>query len=143
MPKWEREWLVVEEGGERTIPGFEFLMDLPANVRQTLLAITEAVRTTGPDSWRDPNTHKAMRGDVDKVHEARDKHGETLYRLFLRWQRDARRVVVLDGRVKPINTAIATAEYSKIEQLAELADKGSDSFAVVDDFATLMLSDSD
>jgi hypothetical protein len=32
-----------------------------------------------------------LQGDLDKVHEARDKHGETLYRLFLRCQRDERR----------------------------------------------------
>lgn len=81
MAQWDREWLVVEDGGERGVPGFEFLMGLPENIRETLLAITQAVRTTGPDQWRDPNTHKAMRGDVDKVHEARDKHGET-------WARD-------------------------------------------------------
>lgn len=106
MSQWGREWLVVERDGIREVPGFEFLVNLPPNVRETLLAITDAVRTTGPDSWRDPNTHKAMRGGLDKVHEARDKHGDTLYRLFLRWQRDERRVVVLDGRVKPNNTAI-------------------------------------
>lgn len=139
MSQWDREWLVVEEGGERGIPGFEFLMGLPPNISQTLLAITDAVRMTGPDRWKDPNTHKPMRGDIHKVHEARDKHGETLYRLFLRWQRTDNRVVVLDGRSKPNRTAISAAEYSKIEQLAELADEGSHHFAVTDDFAAMLL----
>jgi hypothetical protein len=141
VSQWTREWLVIEDGGERRVPGFEFLMGLPPNVCQTLLAITDAVRTTGPDRWRDPNTHKAMRGDLDRVHETRDKHGETLYRLFLRWQRDEQRVVVIDGRVKPNNAAISATEYAKIEQLADLADQGPENFAVADDFAAMMLTD--
>lgn len=140
MSQWTREWLVIEDGGERHVPGFEYLAGLPVNICQTLLAITDAVRTTGPDRWRDPNTHKAMRGDLDNVHEARDKHGETLYRLFLRWQRADQRVVVLDGRFKPNNTGISASEYAKIEQLAHLADRGPEAFAVADDFAATILT---
>lgn len=40
---------------------------------------------------------------------------------------------------KPNNTSISAREYSKIEQLAELADEGSHNFAVTDDFAVLLL----
>jgi hypothetical protein len=50
-------------------------------------------------------------------------------------------VVVLDGRVKPNNSAISATEYAKIEQLADRADQGPDNFAVADDFAAMMLGE--
>ena len=110
------------EDGERKVPAFDWLMSLPLNIRTQLLATVQAVEGGGPDRWRDRRSHKAMRDNVDRVHEARDKHGQTLYRLFLRWQRDERRVVFLDGRVKDNNTQLADTEYVLIEQLADLAD---------------------
>jgi hypothetical protein len=109
---WDEEWLVVEEHGARTVPAFKWLHGLPLNVRKQLLAIVEAVRSTGPDRWYDRTSHRSMTGDLEHVHEARDKQGEKLYRLFLRWHRDERRVVILDGRSKPNKTALAASESS-------------------------------
>lgn len=122
------------------MPGFEFLRRQPHNVRNQLLAIVDAVRTTGPDGWRDPQTHRPMKGHIDQLHEARDKQGETLYRLFLLWQRNERRVVVLDGRVKPNNTALADKEYAEIGELAEAAMTQPSPFAVADDFVRVELA---
>jgi hypothetical protein len=79
---WKEEWLAVEEQGTRAVPAFEWLLDLPLNVRKQLLAIVTAVRFTGPDRWYDMTSHCPMSGDLAHVHEARDKQGETLYRLF-------------------------------------------------------------
>jgi hypothetical protein len=79
-----------------------------------------------------------MSGDLAHVHEARDKQGETLYRLFLRWHRDERRVVILDGRSKPNKTALAVSEYGQIKELADKADEDPPPFATAADFARVM-----
>lgn len=115
---WGVEWLMITEGGEQDVPAVKFLVAIPKNVRDTLWAILDAVRTTGPDQWADPNSHTAMHGDLDFAHEVRDKQGQTLYRLFVVWKRDDRVVVVVDGRKKPNSTAIPDAEYKKIAALA-------------------------
>jgi hypothetical protein len=139
VSRWKREWLVVTDAGKRTVPGFAFLIGLPDNVRIQLLGNLEAVKTVGPDRWKDRKVHKPLKGDADRVHQVGDKHGETLYRLWVRWQRDDKRVVVLDGRIKRNDTALPDAEYEEAQRLADLADVGADSFATADDFALLAL----
>jgi hypothetical protein len=93
----------------------------------------------GPDQWKDTSSHAPMRGDLAHLHEARDRHGQTLYRLYLYWQRTERRVVLLDGRTKPNQTALTDAEYEAVRKLSELADRDPPAFAVVDDFAQMVL----
>jgi hypothetical protein len=141
MALWEIEWLVVDVAGGRTIPAFDYLRKLDTPVRIQLLAIVDAVRSTGPDRWKDRSSHRSMHSDLSHLHEARDKHGETLYRLFLRWQRDDHRVVIIDGRTKPNSTAIADAEYEAIEKLSASIDDHPPPFAVADDFARELLKD--
>jgi hypothetical protein len=51
MARWNVEWLAKTDGGVRSIPAFDFLLDQPSAVRMQLLAIVDAVRTTGPDRW--------------------------------------------------------------------------------------------
>jgi len=46
---WNVEWLVKRNGGVRSVPAFDFLLDQPPAVRIQLLAIVDAVRTTGRD----------------------------------------------------------------------------------------------
>jgi phage-related protein len=98
--RWNVEWLVDRSEGSASIPAYRFLKSLPVNVRVQLLAILEAVQTTGPDQWADRHSHSPMKGNLADLHEVRDKQGETLYRLFVLWQRKERRVVVIDGRAK-------------------------------------------
>jgi hypothetical protein len=136
---WGIEWLVVQAEGTRRVPAFDFLAQQPTNVCTTLLAIVDAVRHGGPDKWRDTHTHAPLHGELDHLHEARDKHGQTLYRLFLCWQREHHRVVVLDGRTKQKNTTLSDADYEAIGQLSEAADADPPSFAVADDFARAVL----
>jgi hypothetical protein len=116
--QWGAEWLRVQEGGVYRVPALDWLLEQPENVQDTMLAIVQGVRAGGPDSWFDP-THVAMSGPVAHLHEARDKHDQTLYRLFLLWQRDERRVVFIDGRTKPNNTALHPSEYETIAALTE------------------------
>lgn len=134
---WGIEWLVVVEKGERHVPAFEFLLLQPASARVQLLAIVDAVRTTGPDRWRDTTSHDSMQGPCAQLHEARDRHGETLYRLYLRWQRNERRVVVIDGGAKPNATALPEGFYDHVAALGATADQVPSPFATADDFARI------
>jgi hypothetical protein len=140
MAPWAAEWLVRTDSGTRTIPAFSFLLDQPAAVRVQLLAIVDAVRSTGPDRWRDTTSHDSMRGACAHLHEARDRHGQMLYRLYLRWQRDERRVVIIDGGVKPNTTTLPNAFYDDLAALAATIEHDLLPFAVADDFARLALT---
>jgi hypothetical protein len=139
MRRWTREWLVQEADGERRIPAYTFLKSIPATSRGLLLAIVDAVAATGPDQGFDQNTHRAMKGEIKDLHEARDRQGQTLYRLFLLWQRRERRVVIIDGREKPNNTALAEAEYRAIAELAARIANDPPPFATANDFIRLDL----
>jgi hypothetical protein len=138
---WDIEWLVTQDGKERVVPGLRFLTGIDEGPRTQLLAIVDSVRTVGgPDHWADATSHARMRGDLHHLHEARDKQGETLYRLFLLWQREAKRVIVIDGRSKPNGTALAEAEYEAIEALANSVDGDPAPFATTDDVVRLLVS---
>jgi len=132
--RWRIEWLVDRRREPISIPAYRFLKSLPLNVRVQLLAILEAVRTVGPDQWRDRHSHCPMKGDLANLHEVRDKQGEMLYRLFVLWQREERRVVVVDGRRKPNKAAISEQDYKAVASLAATAAADPPPFASVDDF---------
>ncbi len=135
MARWSVEWLVKTEAGARSVPAFEFLRTQPPAVRTQLLAIVDAVRTVGPDRWKDRVSHGSMHGSCAHLHEARDRHGQMLYRLYLLWQREHRRVVIIDGAAKPNATALPDSYYEELAALAATANDDSAPFAVADDFA--------
>lgn len=138
--KWKVEWLLDRSEDPPSIPAYRFLKGLPVNVRIQLLAILDAVRTTGPDQWADRRSHCPMKGDLADLHEVRDKQGETLYRLFLAWQRKERRVVVIDGREKANKTKLSDPEYQAIRALAAKIAEDPPALATVDDFLRLDLN---
>lgn len=131
---WTVEWLLDRRADPPSIPAYVFLKDLPINVRVQLLAILDAVRSTGPDQWADRHSHRPMKGDLDNLHEVRDKQGENLYRLFVLWEREERRVVVVDGRQKPNKTKLSDADYRAVAELAATAADNPPPFASADDF---------
>jgi hypothetical protein len=139
MALWSIEWLVRAEGGEREVPAFSFLLLQPAAVRVQLRAIVDAVRTTGPDRWKDTTSHDSMHGVCAQLHAARDRHGQMLYRLYLRWQREHHRVVIVDGGAKPNSTTLPEAFYEDLAALAATAELGPPRFATADDFARIAL----
>lgn len=139
MAPWAIEWLVRTTGREREVPGFSFLLIQPAAARVQLLAIVDAVRTTGPDRWKDTTSHDSMRGVCAPLHEARDRHGQMLYRLYLRWQRERHRVVVIDGGAKPNSTTLPESFYEDLAALAATAEADPPPFATADDFARIAL----
>ncbi len=81
-----------------------------------------------------------MHGSCAHLHEARDRHGQTLYRLYLLWQRERRRVVIIDGGAKPNSTALPDSFYDELAALAATADDDPAPFAVADDFARAALT---
>ena len=137
---WGVEWLVKTDGGTRSVPAFDFLLGQPPAVRVQLLAIVDAVRSTGPDQWRDTSSHDSMHGACEHLHEARDRHGQMLYRLYLLWQRREKRVVIVDGTAKPNSTALPDSFYDELATLAATAGGNPAPFAVADDFARKALS---
>lgn len=137
MAPWRIEWLKDDGGG---IPAFDFLLAIPKPAREHLLAILEAVSHTGPDQWRDSRSHCRMEGELDFVHEVRDRHDQTLYRLFVVWIRDKRLVVLVDGRSKANNTTIPDDEYARVATLARIAVSDSATFATANDFAQRALA---
>jgi hypothetical protein len=139
MPQWGVEWLVKVDDGDRSIPGLTYLREQPPAVRRQLLAILEAVRTTGPDQWRDTTSHDSMSGVCADLHEARDRHDQTLNRLNLKWQRDERRVVIIDGAAKPNNTTLPAAFYEALAGLAATTAMDPPPFATTDDALRLLL----
>jgi hypothetical protein len=140
---WKVEWLVKTDGGVRSVPAFDFLLAQPSAVRMQLLAIVDAVRTTGPDRWKDRTSHDSMHDSCAHLHEARDRHGQMLYRLYLLWQRNNNRVVIIDGGAKPNSTALPDSFYGDLAALAATADRNPAPFAVADDFAREMLATND
>ncbi len=140
---WNVEWLVKRNGGVRSVPAFDFLLDQSPAVRIQLLAIVDAVRTTGPDRWKDTSSHDSMHGSCAHLHEARDKHGQTLYRLYLLWQRSHKRVVIIDGGSKPNSTTLPDSFYDNLAALAATADEDPAPFAAADGFARKALTADD
>jgi mRNA-degrading endonuclease RelE of RelBE toxin-antitoxin system len=132
--RWKIEWLVDRSREPVSIPAYRFLKSLPLNVRVQLLATLEAVRTVGPDQWRDRHSHCPMKGGLDNLHEVRDKQGEMLYRLFVLWQQEERRVVVVDGRKKPNKTVLSEQDFEAVASLAATAASDPPPLASVDDF---------
>jgi hypothetical protein len=80
-----------------------------------------------------------MRGSCAHLHEARDRHGESLYRLYLCWDRQARRVVVLDGGAKANATALPDSFYADLATLAAKVDDDPPPFATANDLFRLVL----
>jgi hypothetical protein len=132
--RWKVEWLLDRDQDPPVIPAYRFLKSLPINVRIQMLAILEAVQTTGPDQWADRHSHCPMKGDLADLHEVRDKQGKVLYRLFVAWQRKERRVVIIDGRMKANRTKLGDREYEAVAALAARIDEDPPPFASVDDF---------
>ena len=133
MITWKPEWYRDPKTG--AIPALAFLADVPTKVRVNLLAIRDAVRYSGgPERWQDPDTHALMRGDLDFMYEARDRHDQTLYRLYLIWDRATSDLVMVDGKSKRNATAIPDSEYADLAQLGrDILQADPRPYAVVDD----------
>ena len=115
---WETEYYVEEDGN---IPAIAFLGSVPAAVRKELIATKYSVEMAGgPVQFGNfEERHKAMWGVCDGLHEARDRHAQTLYRLYLLWFASERRVVVLDGAVKSNATTLPNSVYDRLATIRD------------------------
>jgi hypothetical protein len=114
-------------------PAWDFLSSkkMPDEVRAELLATVGAVLQVGPPRfptstprWRlmhKPTDKKAV--DLSGTCEARDRHSNTLYRLFCLIDRDAPAhglalpsLVLVGGMTKPARTEAPQSEYRRINQ---------------------------
>lgn len=130
---WRIEFYETAKGRR---PGREFLEmlgddDKHKTPRQELLKIVRAVVDHGPLQfptgklgWHVMHKPKA-KGEVDMsgICEARDKHGQVLYRLFCVLDRDAPdhgleapALVILDGATKQVRTAMSQKIYGRVDR---------------------------
>ena len=114
------------EAADKTRPGLAYLNSIPSSPRQMLYAIIVAVRYRPPYSFPAQSPMwSAMQNkdglDMTGIYEARDKHGDRLYRLFCVLDRkasehgvDAPALVILSGDDKPVRTPMPKAVYRRV-----------------------------
>jgi hypothetical protein len=114
-------------------PAWDFLVgeEMPDEVRIELLVTVRAVLQVGPPRFptstarwhlmHRPASKKEV--DLSGICEARDKHSDTLYRLFCLIDRDAPAhglalpsLVLLGGVTKPVRTEAPQSEYRRIDR---------------------------
>ncbi len=129
----ERWQPVLYETARGRQPAWDFLgsKEMPSGVRAELLVTIGAVLQVGPprfptstQRWRLMHKPASKREvDLSGICEVRDKHSNTLYRLFCVIDRNAPEhglaapsLVLLDGVAKPTRTAVPQSEYRRIDR---------------------------
>jgi hypothetical protein len=115
------------DDAKKSVPGEEFLDSIPESVAATMAAVLEAVAKAPPPAFSGGGYWHAMHDEMAGYYEVRVKGPKKmLYRLFCVLERDGAKlgldgpsVVIIDGRLKPIETAIAAREYAKIRKLGD------------------------
>jgi hypothetical protein len=122
-PNWIAAFYVDADG---TVPAMEFLDACPTSVRAELLATVVAVRDAPPPSFPPSGRWTAMRDEMRGFHEARDKHGKELFRLFCVLDRGAAdhgaegpALVLISGGIKPIDSAMDDRVYLAAQKARE------------------------
>jgi hypothetical protein len=129
----DRWQAVLYETARGLLPAWDFLAaeEMPNEVRTELLVTIGAVLQVGPprfptstQRWRlmhKPANKKEV--DLSGICEARDKHSNTLYRLFCVIDRNAPEyglaapsLVLLGGVAKPARTEVPQSEYRRIDR---------------------------
>jgi hypothetical protein len=129
----ERWQPVLYETARGRQPAWDFLgsREMPSGVRAELLVTIGAVLQVGPprfptstQRWRLMHKPASKREvDLSGICEARDKHSNTLYRLFCVIDRNAPEhglaapsLVLLGGVAKPARTEVPQSEYRRIDR---------------------------
>ena len=129
----ERWQPVLYETARGRQPAWDFLgsKEMPSGVRAELLVTIGAVLQVGPprfptstQRWRLMHKPASKREvDLSGICEARDKHSNTLYRLFCAIDRNAPEhglaapsLGLLDGVAKPTRTEVPQSEYRRIDR---------------------------
>jgi hypothetical protein len=131
-PALAEPWLVHyfqrhrQDDAARAVPAREFLGACPAEVRAHLVAVVKAVAESPPPRFGGGLQWQAMHGDMKGWFEARDRHGQWLYRLFCLLERDGAAVglggpavVLITGMRKANETAFSARDYARVRKLGD------------------------
>lgn len=111
-----------------SVPGREFLDQIPDRVAARIVAVLEAVAEAPPPSYSGGGYWEAMHGDMAGFYEVRvdGQPNRTHYRLFCLLERDGKAVgldgpsvVVIAGRKKPFRTTLSRQDYSEVKSLGD------------------------
>lgn len=118
-------------------PAIAFLDSAPVKVRQTMLAVLEAVADAPPPRFGGGLHWQAMHGNMAGLYEVRVKGPDKrLYRMFCVLERSAPglagpTLVCLTGMSKPVGTAFTESEYRKVLRLRDSHESYSPRSVVV------------
>lgn len=119
-----KEWaLAMYQTPSGEVPSETFLLEeCRESVQQMLLAIVVAVKEAPPPRFPTSHLWHVMRDDMKGLHEARDEHDGTLYRLFCVVDRqapqhglDAPVVALICGGTKPVRSKMNQSVYDQAQ----------------------------
>lgn len=115
-----------EDDAGRAVPARDFLVDCPTEVRAQLVASIKAVADSPPPRFSGGLQWQAMHGAMKGWYEARDRHGQWLYRVFCLLERDGAElglggpsVVLVTGMRKANETAFTAGDYARVRALGD------------------------
>jgi hypothetical protein len=122
-PNWRVAFYETARG---EVPARAYLDDCPRQAREVLLRIVVEVARSPPPSFRSPRHWRAMHGSMRGLYEARDRHGNLLYRLFCVVDALApahghahKLVTLIDGGTKPVRSEMPARVYRQVVELAD------------------------
>ncbi|HST42878.1 MAG TPA: hypothetical protein VLK58_25365 [Conexibacter sp.] len=118
----EPNWTVAfYETARGEVPARDFLISCPTPVRATLVKIVATVVAAPPPTFAASHLWHAMHGSMKGLHEARDRHGDRLYRLFcvvdakaILYGHDRRLVTLIDGESKQVRSEMPERVYRRV-----------------------------
>ena len=127
MPQpWDIVYLELPDG---SIPARRFLDDCPTSVTARIFAVLDAVAVAPPPAFSGGGFWEAMHGSMTGYHEVRVQGrpsgaARLNYRLFCYLDREGpglprEAIVLLDGRSKPLRSALQEADYAAVRQLGD------------------------
>lgn len=112
-----------DDDPHQAIPGREFLDSCPKEPALRLRAIVVAVAAAPPQRFSGGLMWRSMRGTLHGYHEARDRHGTTLYRLFCKLDHcpatGRNLLAILGGGSKPNDSAFSETFYKHVRALGD------------------------
>jgi hypothetical protein len=109
----------------QSVPGRSFLLACPDKVRQTMLAVLQAVAAAPPPAFSGGGYWEAMHGEMTGFFEVRvDGPSRRHFRLFCLLERDGANLglggpslVIITGKDKPFRTVLSRADYAEVRAL--------------------------
>lgn len=118
----EQNWTVAFYATARgEVPAREFLVSCPPTVRGRFFTILRALLDAPPPRFPPSHLWHAMHGSMKGIHEARDRHGDHLFRLFcvvdakaVLYGHDWKLVTLIDGESKRVRSEMPGRVYRRV-----------------------------